>query len=126
VSENLRAAGADAVVSASSIGGMRIASELFRPQVVSFLDVMLRGQEEPVRFAQVTVGAGWEGEPLSALDAPGKVGLPVLALLPLGASDFVFNPGGDSVLSADMTLVTLGSPSQLEALQARLRRGADT
>src|SRR6185295_8361606 len=38
VAERLRSAGADAVVSPALIGGMRMASELIRPSVVSFLD----------------------------------------------------------------------------------------
>ena len=125
VSENLRAAGADAVVSASTIGGMRIASELFRPQVVSFLDVMLRGHEEPIRFAQVKVGKAWDGRRLASVELS-RFGLAALALLPEGATDFLFNPGGDERLATNMTLVTLGSPSQLEALQAVLDAPAGT
>ncbi|MCA9577753.1 MAG: potassium channel protein [Myxococcales bacterium] len=124
VSENLRAAGADAVVSASTIGGMRLASELFRPQVVSFLDLMLRGHEEPIRFAQMPVGAAWDGKTLSTLGAHERFGLPVLALLPEGETEFLFNPGADQRLAANMTLVTLGSPAQLSALERAL--GAST
>ncbi len=123
VCENLRAAGADAVVSASSIGGLRIASELFRPQVVSFLDVMLRGHEDPIRFAQVEVGPPWAGRRLDELDAHARFGLPVLALLEAGETRFEFNPAGDTRLSAGMTLVTLGTPIQLDKLQAELSRG---
>src|SRR5262249_52690833 len=42
VLEKLRKAGADAVVSPNYIGGMRMVSELLRPQVVKFLDEMRR------------------------------------------------------------------------------------
>ena len=41
----LMRAGADGVVSSNFIGGLRIASELLRPTVVSFLDVMMRPQQ---------------------------------------------------------------------------------
>ena len=46
----LKRAGADAVVSPNRIGGMRMASEMVRPQVVTFLDNMLHGQEKPLRI----------------------------------------------------------------------------
>ncbi len=38
--EKMRKAGADAVVSPSLIGGLRMASEIIRPAVVSFLDIL--------------------------------------------------------------------------------------
>ncbi len=38
----LKTAGADSVISASVIGGLRIASEMIRPSAVKFLDTMLR------------------------------------------------------------------------------------
>jgi voltage-gated potassium channel len=44
--DRMRKAGADAVVSPSLIGGLRMASELIRPAVVSFLEMMLRTDEE--------------------------------------------------------------------------------
>src|SRR4030043_908108 len=40
--EEMKKAGADAVVSPCAIGGLRMASEMVRPTVVSFLDIMLR------------------------------------------------------------------------------------
>jgi len=43
----LQKAGADEVVLTDSIGGMRIASAMVRPAVVSFLDAMLRGLTTP-------------------------------------------------------------------------------
>jgi len=36
--EKIKKAGADAVISPSYIGGLRIVSEMVRPTVVSFLD----------------------------------------------------------------------------------------
>ena len=46
VGEKLLSAGAAYLVSPPMIGGMRIASELVRPQVVSFLDRMLRSEKD--------------------------------------------------------------------------------
>jgi voltage-gated potassium channel len=44
-SQKMRKAGADATVSTTSIGVLRMASEMVRPTVVSFLDTMLRDRE---------------------------------------------------------------------------------
>ncbi len=46
------------MVSPSRIGGLRMASEMVRPKVVSFLDNMLRDQENGLRVEEVTVQAG--------------------------------------------------------------------
>ncbi len=57
----LQVAGADAVVSPNRIGGLRLASEIVRPAVVSYLDRMLRAQGERVlRFEEILVSPGSE------------------------------------------------------------------
>ena len=66
--DKLRTAGADAVVSPSRTGGLRMASELIRPKVVSFLDQMLRDERSSLRVEELTVapGAPGVGGPLAA------------------------------------------------------------
>ncbi|MEM6531734.1 MAG: potassium channel protein [Myxococcota bacterium] len=51
----MRRAGADAVVSPQSIGGMRMVSELIRPTTVSFLDYMLKDSGHAFRVEAVPV-----------------------------------------------------------------------
>ena len=46
----MRKAGADSIVSPNLIGGLRMASEMIRPAVVSFLDKMLRDKHESLRI----------------------------------------------------------------------------
>jgi len=58
----LRRAGADSVVSPNMIGGLRLVSEMVRPEVVSFLDVMLRDKDRKLRIEEVPVP---EGSPLA-------------------------------------------------------------
>jgi voltage-gated potassium channel len=53
----LRQAGADGVVLPAQIGGMRLASEMVRPNVVSFLDQMLRDTNRNLRLEEVAVTA---------------------------------------------------------------------
>ncbi|HJK99858.1 MAG TPA: NAD-binding protein [Polyangiaceae bacterium LLY-WYZ-15_(1-7)] len=120
VQDKLVAAGADGVVAASYIGGLRLASELFRPAVTSFLDIMLRGKDDAVRFAQIELGARWDGQTVGALQLLEKSGLPVLALQQPGAAGFEFNPPADTPLRTGTVIVTMGSAAKMDAARARL------
>ena len=53
--EKMLKAGADRVISTSTIGGLRIASEVIRPAVVEFLDQMLteKDKEKTLRFTEI-------------------------------------------------------------------------
>lgn len=117
VQEKLKRAGANAAVSSSFIGGLRLASELLRPAVVSFLDLMLREQDSPVRFAEVEIGPEWNGKRLSALQVRKQTGLPILAIRPPGQA-FVFNPSPETIVTAGTMLVTMGEVSRVEQLDA--------
>jgi voltage-gated potassium channel len=116
-------AGADAVVSASYIGGLRMASELVRPTVVSFLDVMMRKKDAAVRFAEVTVGAKHGGVSLKDLDIRQRTGLLVVAVKPPGDEAFVYNPGPTLPIQPGAVLVVMGGPDQVVQLE-RLVGGA--
>ena len=111
----LMRAGADAVVSSATIGGLRIASELARPAVVSFLDMMLRGKQSKVRFAELSVGEQWDARPLRDVSAP----LPILAIQRPN-EDIIYNPPGDVLLRSSDVLVTMGPLVKVEALRATL------
>lgn len=111
-------AGADALVAPNFIGGLRMASELVRPNVVSFLDVMLR-QSKGVRFEEAPVAAGGRaaGRTLGDLDLPGSLGLTPVAVRD-GGKDFIYNPGPQQKLKAGDTLVVIAEPEKI----AKLRR----
>ena len=53
--ERMLRAGANATVSPSHIGGLRMASELIRPHVVGFLDTMLKEQGRTLRVEEIEV-----------------------------------------------------------------------
>ena len=56
--DKMRRAGADSVVSTNYIGGMRLVSEMIRPQVTQFLDQMLRDRTKNLRIEEVEIPAG--------------------------------------------------------------------
>ena len=121
--EKLRKAGADTVVSPNYIGGMRMVSELLRPQVVKFLDDMRRDKGR-FRIEEVVVP---DGSPLCGKTL-GNSGIRsaardilVLAVAVPGSESYRFNPGADFQISSGMTLVVLGPLSEVESLRARAR-----
>jgi voltage-gated potassium channel len=107
--DKLLRAGANAAVSPNMIGGMRLASELIRPTVVSFLDVMLRDQAVTMRVEEITVGEGspWIGKTLRHMDLHGR-----FELLPLAVrkpdGELKYNPRDDTALAGGDVLVVLG------------------
>lgn len=116
--EKLKRAGADAVVDPNHIGGLRMASEMIRPTVVSFLDVMLRDLEETYRIEEVTVQPGSEiaGKRLSDLRLPERTGALVLACK-RGDADFQYQPPADTMVEPGTTLVVLGSVESMKKLR---------
>jgi voltage-gated potassium channel len=121
----LRKAGADAVVSANQIGGLRMASEMIRPHVVSFLDSMLRDPTQAVRVgeAEIPADSPVRGKTLAELDLHNRTGLVIIAKRRgLGAA-YEYNPRSSSRVEAGDVLIVCGEPAQVEALRALLARG---
>ncbi len=115
----LRKAGADQVVSPSAIGGLRMASAMVRPSVVSFLDVMLRDKEQRFRIEESPVRAGsrLDGGTAGAMRDIADRSLLLIAVRTDAAIDeWVFNPPADLVLRPPMILVYIGSPGAKQEL----------
>ncbi len=117
-SEKLRKAGADAIVSPDFTGGLRIASAMIRPHVVSFLDQMLKSDEN-LRVEEVVVPAGFDEKPLAGLHLPDRNHI-VVALR--DGAKWVFNPEQRHALRAGMTLVIMATPEGRRAVEAALGR----
>ena len=117
--EKLRKAGADAIVSPDFTGGLRIASAMIRPHVVTFLDRMLKS-DESLRVEEVIVPAGFIDRTISQLDLPDRNHI----LLALRENDqWVFNPDTAHVLRMGMTLVIMATPEGRKAVEEAVARG---
>ena len=116
--EKLRKAGADEVVSPNAIGGMRMASLMLRPTVVSFLDEMLRVTGETLRVEEVHVDAAspLAHQTIRDTDIGRRTGVLVVALQP-HTGGYGFNPGPQTVLKPGDVLIVIGTPQQLAALR---------
>ena len=113
--ERMKKAGADAVVSPTYIGGLRMASEMLRPSVVSFLDVMLRKDGADLRIEELSVPGTLAGRPISDLNL-GRFDHLLLLALRAGAS-WHYNPSRDQVLSEGDTLIFMTSTGERQELE---------
>lgn len=121
--QRLRIAGADYIVSPNYIGGMRMASEILRPHVVSFLDRMLKGKDPSIRVSELVIAANSPviGKRLADIPIYEQTGLNMLAWSPTGQSeDFIYNPGPDTQLKAGGVLLFIGNPEQIQDLEELL------
>ena len=108
-------AGANYIVNQARIGGMRMASEMLRPHVVSFLDRMLRGHDNTIRVEEVTVceNSRWVGMSLSESDFHKNTGLWVIAMKHPFSEEFTYNPAPGERLEAGTVIIAIGNPEQL-------------
>ena len=112
-------AGANSTVSPNIIGGRRLASELLRPSVVEFLDVMMRDRDKNLRFEEIEVPASspFIGKPLRDVPLRREGSALVVAVRDQGRN-FRYNPGPDLVLEAGTVLVVIGEAPRMPALRA--------
>lgn len=118
----LEAAGADAVINPGQIGGLRMASELVRPTVVTFLDQMLRVGGGTLRVEEARVPEGLDDPPPTLADVRFQE-IPetmLMAIRPRDGSGFDFDPDLATPLEAGMTLVVMTETEGRERLEARL------
>ncbi|RMG99343.1 MAG: potassium channel protein [Deltaproteobacteria bacterium] len=110
-------AGADAVVSPSFIGGMRLASELVRPTVVRFLDRMLQDPTMSLRIeeAAISEGSPLVGKTLADSGIRARTGVLVIAIQrPDGTA--VHAPPADHRIAPGETLIVIGTAEQVANL----------
>lgn len=124
--DKLKAAGADVAVSPAKIGGMRIASQLIRPSVVSFLDKMMQDPVLPTRIEEIRIhqSSELEGQSIVSSKFRQRTGLQILALRLPGEDKFSFHPDPNAILESGTTLVVLG-PTRLLA-EAMKMAGMDS
>ncbi|MCX7716328.1 MAG: NAD-binding protein [Endomicrobia bacterium] len=117
--EKIKKAGADEVVSATEIGGMRIASTMLRPVVVKFLDLMLYSGEKVLRVEEIVVPQGSEfvEKQICQCEIPKKTGLLIVAVKEASTGKYIFNPSGEYVIRSGDVLIVIGNNEQINKIK---------
>ena len=114
--EKMRKAGADEIVCPDFTGGMRIASAMVRPHVVSFLDEMLKSEKQ-LRVEEVIVPEDFPPTAIGKLRLRGPDYI-LLAVQVQGA--WAFNPYDDFLLQAGDVVVLMASPKGRAEIEENL------
>lgn len=112
----LRLAGADQVISAYQMGGMRVAASILRPSVVDFLEISTPGRGETIDLEELRLDAGARiaGATIEALEREhGRVR--VVAVKPAGGAIRLIPEAGTTLAEGDL-LVVIGDRQSLERL----------
>jgi len=133
--ERMTRAGAKATVSPSHIGGLRMASELIRPHVVGFLDLMLKDQSQTLRVEEIEIDAAspWVGSPLSEIRVQAKHNLLVLAVKsaggPVGGGTtpkLWVNPPDQLTIQAGSAIIVMGDSKDIRKARSEARSAGAT
>ncbi len=113
--EKMKKAGADAVVSPGYIGGMRMASEMVRPVVVSFLDIMMRDRDKNLRVEEIPVPHHLVNKKIAQL---GIRQYPHSLLMAVRTEkDWTYNPTDDYVITPNTILVLMTTPEGRQEIE---------
>jgi len=120
-SEKMLKAGANSTVSPTHIGGLRMASEVLRPHVVSFLDLMLKEQSRTLRVEEVEIGSAspWVGKTLAQIDLRTAYNLLPMAVkrTSAGDSNYHVNPPDSLTIEKGMILIVIGDIKDLHRVR---------
>jgi voltage-gated potassium channel len=120
--ERMQKAGANATVSPNHIGGLRMASEMLRPTVVGFLDMMLQQKSRTLRVEEIALGgqSPWIGNMISELSLGDRFDLLPLALKHPGdaGQGLLFNPPATTRLAAGSILIVMGDADKVASARS--------
>ncbi|MDI6641440.1 MAG: TrkA C-terminal domain-containing protein [Elusimicrobiota bacterium] len=103
----------------SAIGGMRVASAMLKPAVVSFLDTMLYESGEPLRVEEATISdtSPIKYKTLAESNIVERTGLMVGAIREKQTGKYIYHPEGSYKLNGGDTLIVIGDLEQMKNLR---------
>ena len=117
----LKKAGADKVISPYAIGGREMATLMRKPMVSDYLDVVTGSGELELRVEQFTISSDSPavGKSINDLDVRRRTGAIILAARKPGGA-FDTNPGPETTLSSEDTVIAVGTPGEIQSLESLL------
>ncbi len=121
--EKLYKAGANYVIVPNVLEGMRMASVILRPTLISFLEVMMTSTDLSLRLEEISIppDSNLVNKTLSEARIPQRTGLIVIALKRAKDSQWFFNPVSSTVLNKNDKLIVLGESDRIEKLHEMIK-----
>ncbi len=118
----LKKAGADNIIMPDKIGGMHMATLVSKPDVVEFIDYLSGEEGEGISMESV----GYEklphalrGQPLKLVMDWKKTGVNCIGVKNIEGK-FIINPPQDTIISAGMKVIILGTKEQIQAMKLNI------
>ena len=117
--EKLKRAGANNTISPNEIGGMRMASFVLRPSIISFLDIITHAGDVVLDLEDVVIcrHSKLKGKSLKEAKIPERTGLVVLAIRKQGENLPRLNPSSEEMLEIGDSMIVLGKGGQVNELR---------
>ena len=114
------------MVALNFIGGLRMASEMIRPHVTKFLDMMLRDKYSPMRVEEIhiPVHSPYIGKPVKDIDFK-RIGNLMLIAARKKSDEWIYNPYPDTIIEGDMSLIIIATPEEKELLVEHVSGGSN-
>jgi voltage-gated potassium channel len=112
--DKIKKAGADSIVSPQLIGGLRMASEMIRPQAVSFMDEMLRGNKN-LRVEDITIPDTFKEKSVEELQFD-----ILLMAIKTKNDDWIYNPSPQYIVKQGDSLIILCSPEDRHEIERKI------
>ena len=115
--DKIKRAGADAVVALNYIGGLRMASEMIRPNLTTFLDMMIRDIDVPMKVMEIQVQthSNYIGKPIKDLKSAIEGNVLFIAARKT-SGEWIYNPYPDTVLEKHMSIILIATPEEKDIL----------
>ena len=117
--QKIRMVGADSVVMPNYIGGLRMVSEMIRPSIVNFLDLMLRSKDKTIRVEEIDLSEGsvFTGKSIGDTGIPDTEDVVVVALRDRGNDAYQFNPSRETVLNENNVIIVMGNIESINKIK---------
>lgn len=116
--KKLKRAGADCVISPYTIGGIRMAHSVIRPNVIDFLEASMAVDEYNLQIEELYVGESADLKGKTLMDSNIRKSFDIIVVgIKRGKKTMLFNPKPDTVILGGDILIVLGKKGQIANLK---------
>ncbi|MBM4053097.1 MAG: potassium transporter TrkA [Planctomycetes bacterium] len=113
--DKMKKAGADSIILPAFIGGIRMCTEMIKPNIVSFFDSLLHETNDTLVIEEIIVPEKMTGKPISEL---GLEHLSRTILLALKTNEgWLYNPSHNFVIHSQVTMIFMTIPHEKKLLR---------